>query len=112
MLELWGNAGIVAKAGMAVAVGTVAVAAAYAIRPTEGRLALMRPLSLATVFAAACTFFAGMAAICNGIANTSGPIGWNRVAAGAAETMAPVFAAFASLTIAWVLVAVGLRRHP
>jgi hypothetical protein len=112
MLQLLRNTGGIGVLGMAVAVATVAVAAAYAIRPAERRLALMRPLSLATIFAALCTFASGVAMVFDGISTTAGPIGWSRVAAGAAESVAPMAGAFGCLTIAWMLVAVGLRRHP
>jgi hypothetical protein len=111
MLQLVGNLGGVGVLGMVVAIATVAVAGAYAIRPTEPRLALMRPLSLATIFAALFSFTAGLAMILNGISATAGPIGWSRVAAGAAESLAPLFGAFGCLTIAWILVAIGFRRH-
>lgn len=111
MLEMFGHAGVVGKLGIAVAVGTMAMAAAYAIRPTEGRLALMRPLSLATIFAALGAFFAGVSAILQGIAATPGPVGWDNVAMGAAESLAPVAGGFGSLAIAWILVALGMRRH-
>lgn len=98
--------------GMLVAVATVAVGIACAIRPDECRLALMRPLSLATIFAALCTFCLGMATILNGIGATGEPatVSWSRVATGAAETFVPLFGAFGCRTVAWVLVAVGLRR--
>ena len=112
MLQLLRNTGGIGMMGMAVAVATVAVALAYAIRPSERRLALMRPLSLATIFAALCTFFAGVSIILRNL-SASGPnepIGWHLVAAGAAESMAPLFGAFGTLTIAWVLVAVGMRK--
>jgi hypothetical protein len=39
--------------------GAFGVAAAYAIRPTEGKLMLMRPLSLASVFSAIGSLTAG-----------------------------------------------------
>lgn len=112
MLEMFGHASVVGKLGILVAVFTVAMAAAYAIRPSEARLALMRPLSLATIFAALGSFMASAAAILNAIAATGGPIGWGTVAEGAAESLAPMAGAFGSLTVAWILVAVGLRRHP
>lgn len=111
MLQLFTRMGGVAVLGMAVAVTTAAMAAAYAIRPTEQRLALMRPLSLATIFAALFAFCSGLSMIFQGIAATSEPIAWNRAAAGAAESLVMLVGAFGSLAVAWVLVAIGLRRH-
>ena len=109
--NLWNTLSIVGKLGMLVAVVPVVVGIACAIRPDERRLALMRPLSLATIFAALCTFSLGAASVLSGIAATgTTPLPWRSVAMGAAESFAPLGGAFGCLTIAWVLVAVGLRR--
>src|SRR5512139_4264798 len=51
-VEVIANAGIMALACMFVGVLPMALAIVYVIWPTEQRLALLRPLSLATVFAA------------------------------------------------------------
>jgi hypothetical protein len=84
----------------------------YVVRPTERNLALMRPLSLAGLFAA----LAG------------GALGWINVlrfvwtrdltaetykvmTVGAAESLVTVFVGFASLSVAWLLVAVGMGRQ-
>ena len=109
---VWNNLSVIGKLGALVAVATIAVAIACAIRPDERRLALMRPLSLATIFAALCTFSGGLASLLSGIAATENitATGWRNLAMGAAETFAPLFSAFGCLTIAWVLVAVGTRR--
>ena len=73
----------------------------------------MRPLSLAALFAA----MAG--GVLGGINVLS--IVWTReltaenykvMAAGAAESLVPLLVGFASLTLAWLLVAVGMGRHP
>lgn len=110
--EMIGTASVLGKLGLLVAVATVLVAAAYAIRPNERRLAAMRPLSLATIFAALCSFTTGIAVILQGI-SASGDlqkIGWHNVYAGAAESILPLVGAFGCLTIAWIGVAVGMRR--
>jgi hypothetical protein len=84
----------------------------YVVRPSERNLALMRPLSLAGLFAA----LAG------------GALGWINVlrfvwtrdltaetykvmTVGAAESLVTVFVGFASLSVAWLLVAVGMGRQ-
>jgi hypothetical protein len=95
-------------------VGTVPLfmAVIYVIRPTERHLALMRPLSLAALFAA----IAG--GVLGGINVLS--VVWTReltvenyrvMAVGAAESLVPVLVGFASLTVAWLLVAVGMGRR-
>jgi hypothetical protein len=88
------------------------MAVVFVIRPTERHLALMRPLSLAGLFAA----------IAGGIVGFINVLGfvWTReltpetyrvMAVGAAESLVPVFVGFASLTVAWLLVAVGMGRQ-
>jgi hypothetical protein len=88
------NAGILALLSMAVVLGPLFLGVAYALKPTEARLALMRPLSLAAIFAA----LTGIAA---GAINM----------ASAAESLVPMFFGFGCLTIAWLCVALGLRRQ-
>ena len=92
--------------------GAFGSALAYAIRPTERRLALMRPLSLASIFAALCSFFVGLANVLHGAAATGT---WNAgsveaMLMGLSDTLIPLFVAFAFLAVAWLLVAVGQQR--
>jgi hypothetical protein len=88
------------------------MAAVYMIRPTERHLALMRPLSLAGVFAAITGGVLGFMNVLHLV--------WTReltadtykvMAVGAAESLVPMFVGFASLTVAWLLVAVGMGRQ-
>ena len=106
------NSSGIGALGMLVAVATVGIAAAYLWRPDERRLALMRPMSLATIFAALCTFSVGIATILQGIAATTQFTtgSWQRIAMGTAEAFIPVFGAFGCLAVAWLLVALGQRR--
>ncbi len=94
-------------------VGALGIAIAYAIRPTEGKLALMRPLSLASIFAALCSFMGGLIVVLQGIAATPtfSLATFSAILMGFSETLTPLFVAFAFLSVAWILVAVGLRRH-
>jgi len=98
--------------GMAVSITTMGVALAYAIRPSERRLALIRPLSLAAIFGGLSSFAVGLASLLRGISETSSviPVTFHAAAAGAAESMLGLFIAFSCLTIAWLLVTVGLLR--
>jgi hypothetical protein len=89
-----------------------AIAVMYAVRPTERRLALLRPVSLASIFAALAGTLGGFVSILRGIGATgtfSGEI-FARVSVGLAEALVPVFLGFGWLTAAWLLVAVGMWR--
>ena len=93
-------------------VGGLGMAIAYAVWPTERRLALIRPLSLAGIFAALCSFAVGVAAALKGVADTGvSPESLQRMAAGLSESCVPLFVTFAFLAVAWLLVAAGLRRQ-
>lgn len=98
--------------GLLVSLAVVAMALAYAIKPTEQRLALMRPLSLAALFGSLSSFTVGVAAVLQGISATETFTvhAWNLIARGTAEAVIALFVAFGCLTIAWLLVALGLRR--
>jgi hypothetical protein len=88
------------------------MAVVYVVRPTERHLALMRPLSLSGLFA-------GVTGGVLGFINVLRLV-WMRdltaqtfkvMAVGAAESLVPVFVGFACLTVAWLLVAVGMGRR-
>lgn len=111
MLQFMGDASLMGKLGMVVAVATMACAGAYAIRPSELRLSLIRPLSLATIFAALFSFTIAMASLLTAISHSGPSVDWRLVAGGAAQTLAPLFGAFGCLTVVWILVAIGFRRH-
>jgi hypothetical protein len=111
-VDLFNQVGIVGKLGMVLAVATVAMAAACAWRPNERRLALMRPLSLATIFSALCSFAAGLAVVAHGISASGNitAVGWSAVATGVAEAFMSLVASFLCLTVAWLLVALAMRK--
>ena len=84
----------------------------FAFRPSERLLSIMRPLTLAAVFSALCTF---VLAIANGFIAISTMSGLDLpgvrvVGAVFMEGLAPVVASFASLAVAWFLVAIGMRK--
>ncbi len=92
--------------------GGLGMAVAYAIRPTERKLALIRPLSLAGIFAAVCSSAVGFATALKGPADAGvNPESMRVMLAGLSESWVPLFVAFAFLAVAWLLVAVGLRRQ-
>jgi hypothetical protein len=94
-------------------VGVFGTALAYAIRPTEGKLMLMRPLSLAAIFASICSSSVGFATAFQGAAATRdwGADGLKLMLQGVSECFIPPFVAFAFLAVAWMLVALGMRRQ-
>ena len=112
LIDMLRNSSGLALLGLSVSLATVVMALAYAIKPSERRLALMRPLSLAAIFGGLNSFAAGAVAILTGIAATGtfGVENWRAIAAGTAEAITALFFAFGCLTIAWLLVALGLRR--
>src|SRR3954462_11465893 len=98
---------------MAVAVVAFALAIAYVFRPTEQKLVLMRPVSLAAIFATVSGLLGGWVALLGSIPAT--PDGHLPVAIfyrGLAESLIVGFVSFGLLAAAWMLVAVGgLRRY-
>jgi hypothetical protein len=112
--------GIVITAFVAI-VGLAALATAirFVIRPTEHGLAVLRPLSATTTFAALTAFLLG---ITNALVGVVGRLeaatdpaasakAWQVFLAGLAEATVPLILAFALLAVAWLLAAVGLRRQ-
>ena len=108
-----GQLSVFAKLTMAVAVVAFGLAVTYAFRPTEQRLVLMRPVSLAAIFATVSGLLGGWIAVLASTAAT--PDGHLPVASlyrGIAESLTVGFVSFGLLAAAWMLVAVGvLRRH-
>ena len=51
LVELFGQLSLFAKLTMAVAIAAFGLAVAYVFRPTAQKLVLMRPVSLAAIFA-------------------------------------------------------------
>ena len=104
------NWGIAAFAGALVCAAPMVVGAMFAYRPSERRLALMRPLTLAAIFTA-------LANTSLAFANTF--VYWSRrpeltvnlLSAQLAETTIMPFVSFGCLAVAWFFVAVGMRKQ-
>jgi hypothetical protein len=108
----WANAGIMAKLSMVVSLAPMILGICYAIWPTESRLALMRPLSLAGIFSALTGFCTGLIKVLAGMGSTAMPLMDNRVwMFGAAESIVALFVGFGCLTVGWLCVALGMRRQ-
>jgi hypothetical protein len=103
--------GILALLSLIIALLPLAAGVAYAIRPTEARLALMRPISLAGMFAGVAGFLAGVMAVLRSIWTSDTEVPFRLVAAGLGESIVPLFVAFGCLSVAWLCAAFGTRRH-
>lgn len=112
MLEMLSQASIVALLSLVVGLLPLGFGLAYAIRPTEQRLALMRPISLAGIFGGLTGSLGGAINVLAVFWLREPPIEARVLAVGAAEALVPLLVAFGSLTVAWLCAAVGLRRHP
>ena len=98
------NAGVLAILSLILVFVPLIMGISYAIWPTEARLALMRPFSLAGIFAGAINSLVSVAKSPIGFADPVLPVGL-------AEAMVPLLVGFGCLTIAWLCVALGLRRQ-
>jgi hypothetical protein len=106
------HAGIVGLVSMFMGLVPLGMGIAYAASPSEQRLALMRPVSLATIFAALTGTCAGVLNVLRGVGVSDPPEFSPAAAIGLSEALVPVFFGFGCLTVAWLCVAVGLWRRP
>jgi len=96
---------------LVLAVASITVGVAVAIRPGERRLGFLRPLTLGTTFAALAAFLSGMATSFTRLAESGSSDQTLSVAwAGIAEATVPGIIAFSALAVAWGLAALGMRR--
>ena len=111
-VEVLRHASIMALLGLLVSVTPLVMGVMFAIRPNEQRLALMRPLSLAGIFAGVSNLFLGAINGLLGLERVQSfdPAGMRGVFVALAESTVPSFFAFACLTVAWLCVAMGMRR--
>jgi hypothetical protein len=108
--EAFAQAGLVAKVTVLMGLVPLGMGIVYAISPSEQRLTLMRPLSLAAIFAGISGTMAGLINVLVGVARAQTPVFSSVSAAGLAESLVPVFFGFGCLTVAWLCVAFGLWR--
>lgn len=110
-MELLRHAGMFAILTLVICVAPLVMGVVYVIRPSEARLALLRPFTLAGIFAALSGTMLGMLNLLRGIGVAPEPLeSYRIVALGASESLVPVFVGFASLAVTWLLVAVGMSR--
>ena len=100
-VDLLGQISLFAKLTMAVAIVAFGLAVAYVFRPTEQKLVLMRPVSLAAIFATVSGLLGGWIAVLASIPAT--PDGHLPVASlyrGIAESLTVGFVSFGLLAAA------------
>ncbi len=90
--------------------GSLVTAVLFVARRRIAVLAMVRALSLATVFAIASGLCANVAAVMTHASEFAGPDMTFMVMQGLAESVAPGILGFTMLSISWLLVAVGTRR--
>ena len=112
LVDLFHQVSLFAMLTMAVSVGAFGLAVSYAIRPTERKLVLMRPVSLAAIFATLGAVPGGWAMVLGGLAATpTGQVDIRSFYMGLAETLTVGLVCFGFLSAAWLLVAVGMLRR-
>ena len=111
LFDMLGNAGIVARLSMLVSIFPLGAGLAFLLQPSERRLAMMRPISLAGLFAALSGTVTGAINVLRVIWTSEGAVNWRVVAVGSAESLVTLLLAFGCLTVAWLCVAAGLRRQ-
>ncbi len=111
--DAFSQAGVFAKLSLLVGLGPPGLAMLYVARPSERTLLLMRPVSLAAIFAGISGLVAGWIAVLMNIGTTlPQPVHVAGVYVGLAESfVAPLFN-FGLLAVAWLLVAIGMVRRP
>jgi len=111
-MDMLRNASIFALLTLVIDFVPLVMAAVFVIRPTERHLALMRPLSLAGLFAALSGGVLGFINVLRYVwAHELNAETYRVMTVGAAESMVTVFVGFACLTVAWLLVAIGMGRQ-
>jgi hypothetical protein len=113
LVDAFNESGIFAKLSLLVGFGPPAVALAYVFHPGERTLAILRPVSLAAIFAGISGLVGGWIVILRGLAAaTPGSLNVSSVYMGLSEALAPPFVNFGLLAAAWLLIAIGMTRRP
>ena len=111
IFSVFREASIAALLSMLVTLFPAFAGVAYLLSPSEKRLAFLRPISLAGLFAGLAGLLLGFINVLRGIWMMPDPVDWRIVAVGSAEAMVPLTIAFGSLMFAWLCVAIGMRRR-
>ena len=109
LFSMFREMGLAALFSIIVSFLPLIAAAGYLFRPSEQRLAMMRPLSLAAIFSGLNGSSLGAINVLRGF--WLEPPRDGRIALiGAAESIVPLYVSFSCLMLAWLLVAAGMRR--
>jgi hypothetical protein len=111
-VEVLRHAPIMAFVGLLVSVAPLVMGVIFALGPNERRLALMRPLSLAAIFAGLSNLLLGAINVLRGLEKTESfdSASIRGAIPGTAEAIALTLLTFACLTVAWLCVAIGMRK--
>ena len=92
--------------------GTLAVAGSFAITPLEKRLALVKPCTIATTFAILNSIVSGLCTTFKNVADLSQTEedSFVLLMGGLSEALVLAMFGFTLLTLAWMCVAIGIRR--
>jgi hypothetical protein len=112
MPDVLSQAGWFAKLSLFMGLVPLGMGIVYAVSPSEQRLALMRPLSLAAIFAAVSGTGVGLLHVFRMMGMMETPALSGAAATGIAESLVLLFFNFGCLTVAWLCVALGLWRRP
>jgi hypothetical protein len=113
LFEAFRQAGLLARLSLLLGLGPFVVALLYLYRPSERTLAVMRPLSLASIFAGVAGVAAGLIAVLMGVAASAlDSMDLNAVFAGLSESLVPLLFNFGLLAVSWVIVTAGMMRRP
>lgn len=111
-MDMLRQASLFALLSLALGLVPLVMAVIYVIRPTERHLAMMRPMSLAGLFA---SLAGGVLGLINVL-----KFAWTRevtadtyrvMMVGTAESLVTLFVGFAALAFSWLLVAAGMSRR-
>ena len=102
--------GYAAKLGLLISFTPTLAGIWFAIRPSERQLSYMRPLTLAGIFAAFCT---GALGVMHGAVALSRHPGFDiqMLLGSISEVFAALAVSCVFLTVGWICVAIGMRRH-
>ena len=106
------NASLFSLFSMVITAAPMVAGFAFAWRPTASRLALVRALTLVAVFATAANLLTGAVQMLVYLSRQSptDPLPLRQVYSVSAEILVIPFVGFAFLTLAWIGVAIGLRK--
>jgi uncharacterized membrane protein YfcA len=111
LFTMLGQASIMALLSLLVTLLPIPAGLAYLLKPTEQRLAMVRPVSLAGLFSGLAGTALGFINVLSMQWQTNPAPDFATSAVGMAEALVTLFVAFGALTVTWLCVAIGMRRQ-